>query len=343
MKILKALILIILFIVAGIFIFGSRPDNFEVEPVINLEKSSVSTIDQDIAQSEKQFDVRPGNEAQIIWADSSKSITPYSLVYLHGFSASHKEGDPVHVALAKRYGMNLYLARLAEHGLEGLTPLEDLTADELIESAKDAIRIGQQIGENVIVIGTSTGATVAIYLAAFNPEIIDILLLFAPNINVADPRSFLLTYPGGEELAEFLEGDFLSQGMSGVEFDKYWYPQYKTKSVVELLSLIENTMTKEVFKRVKQPTFISFYYKNDHEKDDIISTDHIYQFYGELGTAKENKRLMTSPNSGNHVTISNITSKDIVTPYRQACEFLEAVCHVPIKEVASAEKLLLGE
>jgi esterase/lipase len=341
MKILKYFFIVLILLFLIIFIFGSRPDTFETEPVINMETIPISTIDQYIADLEDPFDVRPGNEAHIIWADSTKRKTAYSLVYLHGFSASHMEGYPVHQALAKRFGLNLYLSRLSEHGLNSAEPLEELEADRLVESAKEAIHIGQQIGDNVIVMGTSTGATLAIYLAAFNPELIDILLFFAPNINVADQRSFLLTYPGGETLAEFLEGDYLHQGMSGEEFNKYWYPQYKTNSVVELLSLIEHTMTTEVFNKVKQPTFVSFYYKNEIEKDDIISTEAIHSFYEQLGTEESRRRIMTSPNSGNHVTISYITSKDIVTPYRQACDFLEEVCGLVAVDLIGADSLVM--
>ena len=54
--------------------------------------------------------IKPDNEARIIWADSVRK-TDYSLVYLHGFSASPMEGNPIHFETAERYGMNLYLHR----------------------------------------------------------------------------------------------------------------------------------------------------------------------------------------------------------------------------------------
>jgi len=340
MKLIKWILIIVLIgLVIGWFT-GSRPTPFEVDPVIEKAYTFSLTMDEYVATQEAHYNFRSGNQAQIVWADSSNKKTPYSLVYLHGFSASQMEGNPVHRALAKRYGMNLYLPRLSEHGLKGERPLEDLTASDFVESAKEALQVGQEIGDDVIVIGTSTGATLAIYLAAFNPDLIDGLIFYAPNIDVADSRSFLLTYPWGKELAEFLEGDELSQGMSGPEFDKYWYPTYRTSSVVELLSLIEHTMTEEIFHQVQQPTFISYYYEDEENKDKIISTDAIQTFYKELGTPNHQKILNTSPESGNHVIISDITSKDILTPFNQTCEFIQSVMKVPVVDSTDTKLLL---
>src|SRR5690606_2388877 len=77
-----------------------------------------------IHQQESLHKLKPDNEARIIWADdSTKSRTPYALVYLHGFSASQEEGDPVHTRFAKTFGCNLYLPRLAEHGIDTTEPL----------------------------------------------------------------------------------------------------------------------------------------------------------------------------------------------------------------------------
>ncbi len=339
----KSLILLIIIIacLSILFFNGSRPEPFNVSPTIEPLPSSSLSLDEYVATAEAHHDFRTDNHAQIIWADSSKSKTDYSLVYLHGFSASHMEGYPVHRALARRYGLNLYLSRLADHGLNSQNPLMNFRADEFVESGKEAIQIAQAIGEHVIVIGTSTGATIAAYLAAHNPELIDALIFFAPNIDVADPRSFLLTYPWGKELAHLLEGEFMSQGMSGPEFDKYWYPQYRTESLVELLSLIDQTMHERTFNSINQPTFISYYFKNENEKDDIISTDAIIHFYESLGTKKGKKVIKTTPASGNHVTISSITSKDIKTPFLQACEFIENKIGLQPTDSSSIEDLLL--
>lgn len=285
-------------------------------------------MDEYVATEEAHHDFRPGNEAKIIWADTSKKKTKYALVYLHGFSASHVEGAPIHERLAKKYGMNLFLSRLQDHGLKDAEPLGRLTASAYLESGKKAIQIAQELGDDVIVMGTSTGATLAAYLAAHNPEIIDGLLFFAPNIDVSDPRSWLLTQPWGTELAILLEGEQFEHKDHKPAFYDYWYGAFQTTSLVELKSLIQHTMTKETFSKIKQPVFINYYYLDDENKDDVISVDRIQEFYEQVGTSKNKKVLQTSPQSGHHVTISPITSDDIETPYKQASNFIENVLQI---------------
>ena len=95
-----------------------------------------------------------------------KNKTAYSIVYLHGFSASQAEGDPVHKNIAAMFGCNLYLSRLAEHGIDTTEPMMNLTADKNWESAKQALAIGKQLGNKVILMGTSTGGTNALQLGS---------------------------------------------------------------------------------------------------------------------------------------------------------------------------------
>ena len=45
----------------------------------------------------------------------------------------------------------------AEHGIDTVDALINLTADEYWESAKQALAIGKQLGKKVILMGTSTG------------------------------------------------------------------------------------------------------------------------------------------------------------------------------------------
>ena len=79
-------------------------------------------LEQYVQKEEAAHKLKPDNEARILWAnDSLKNKTEYSLVYLHGFTASQGEGDPVHRDMAKKFGCNLYLSRLAEHGVDVVT------------------------------------------------------------------------------------------------------------------------------------------------------------------------------------------------------------------------------
>src|SRR5690606_4415203 len=99
-----------------------------------------------------------------------------SVVYLHGFSASEREGFPVHTEFAKKHGFNLFLARLDGHGLNTPEPLLDMTAQGLWKDAREALAIGKQLGDKVIVMGTSTGGTLALMLAAEYPADVEAVI-----------------------------------------------------------------------------------------------------------------------------------------------------------------------
>jgi len=147
--------------------------------------------------------IKPGNEAKIIWAnDSVHAPTEYVLLYLHGFSASRREGFPVNEDFPKRYGCNAYLARLASHGLDTDNPLIDMTPFRLYESAKQALAIARQLGQKVIIMGTSTGGTLALKLAADFPEMVNGLILYSPNIRIKQKASVYYLNPGDCRLEE---------------------------------------------------------------------------------------------------------------------------------------------
>ena len=192
------------------YLLGPKP-GYEplLSPEIEMLNVQMEELEAFVDNKEKSVSgLKPDNEARIIWYDSIPRRTKYSVVYLHGFSASQMEGNPVHLDFAKRYGCNLYLSRLANHGIEGEEALTDLTPNKYIQSAKEAIAIGQLLGEDVIVISCSTGGTLSLYLAGSNPEMIDAMLLFSPNIEIRDQSSKILTKPWGLKIGKMIAGDF---------------------------------------------------------------------------------------------------------------------------------------
>ena len=56
----------------------------------------------------------------------------------------------MHQNIAKEFGCNLYLARLAEHGIDTTEAMQNLTAEKYWETVKQAYAIGKQLGNKVI-------------------------------------------------------------------------------------------------------------------------------------------------------------------------------------------------
>src|SRR5688572_20321186 len=99
-------------LLAGVYFLGLAPDKPEYNDVMPVVPQAGEALEAFIAANEANHAIKPDNQARIIWNDSSKQKTPYAIVYLHGFSASQEEGDPVHRRVAETFGCNLYLPRL---------------------------------------------------------------------------------------------------------------------------------------------------------------------------------------------------------------------------------------
>ncbi|MGM9477880.1 alpha/beta hydrolase [Pedobacter sp. GSP4] len=315
-------------IVAG-YLLGPKPK----KPIYNeqlIQVPDLDDLDNYVAAIESIHKIKPGNEAEIVWADTLHQQTEYAIVYLHGFSASKTEGNPVHLNLAKELHANLYLARLADHGIDTLAPMKQFTADRLWESSKQAYAIGKKLGKKVILVGTSTGGTLALKLAATYPDI-NSLILISPNVAINDKNAWLLNDPWGLQIArKVLGSDERRVDGRTLEYKKYWYTNYRIESLVELQEFIESTMTKKTFEKVKQPLLMLYYYKNELEQDPVVKVDAMLKMYDQLGTPENLKRKVAIPNGGNHVLGSYITAKDLPSVETAIDSFVGNVLKIPV-------------
>lgn len=155
-------------------------------------------LDSYLNQQEAAYgDIRPGLEKSIVWADpAAKSKTAVSVVYIHGFSASSGELRPVPDRVARAFGANLYFARLSGHGRDGPAMME-ASVNDWINDAAEAIAIGRRLGDRVIMMGTSTGATLTAWTLTQQALARDVaaIVLVSPNFGVRAAGSGILTVP----------------------------------------------------------------------------------------------------------------------------------------------------
>ena len=317
----------ILILLIALYLLGPAPARPQFGPVpAPAAASDLRALEAKINTSEAAIPgIKPDNEARIVWADSfAYKKTPYSLVYLHGFSASQGEGRPTHLEFAQRYGCNLYLARLQGHGIETQEPLLDLSPENLYASAREALAIGQQIGERVILMSTSTGGTLSLMLAAEYPDIAG-QILYSPNIDLYDDNSSILIQPWGLYLARAINSGKYRQWEGSGETPKYWTTRYRVEALVALKALVAATMTPETFASVNQPVFLGYYYKNETEQDQTVSVPRMLEMFDQLATPAANKRKVAFPNVADHVIASEITSKDRESVRDETFRFAEEV------------------
>ena len=269
--------------------------------------------------------IKPGNESALIFADSIPQKTPYAIVYLHGFSGSMEDGAPVHKEVAEALGANIYLPRLYDHGLATEEGLLNYTGEKSLDSAREALAVGKLLGEKVILMGTSTGCTLALALAAQHPELAA-LVLYAPNIRINHPLDFVATLHWGLQIIRKVEGGLYHsmENPSPIK-QQFWTTKYRLEAPVQMQKLLETAMVPATFKKVTVPVFSGYYYKNEQEQDPVVSVAAMRTMFTELGTPEELKEEKAFPNAGAHEIASHLVTVHHEEVKTATLEFLNRI------------------
>ncbi len=279
-------------------------------------------LDEWLAASEAQLgNVTPGKEKGIVWSDSSKARTDLAVVYLHGFSASRLEAAPYPDSIAAELGANLYYSRLAGHGRDG-DDLGASTAEEWYQSAAEAIRIGEAIGDSLIVIGLSTGATLAA-AAALDPDLRrkwKAQIWISPNFTVANPESEMLLWPWGSVLLRMVQGDTYSwepQNERHAMIGSQTYPSRVLLEVVSLTDVVRNLP----FEDMVTPTLM-FYSPDDR----VISAPVAQDLFAQMTAPKDSIRVLRALDENMHVIVGDALGPENSTPFaRRTVEWIRSL------------------
>ncbi|MBU3742818.1 MAG: alpha/beta hydrolase [Candidatus Kapabacteria bacterium] len=245
-------------------------------------------LQQRIDAAERQYPVRPGLQAQILWADSVPSVTDVAIVYLHGFSGTWRDGSPAIERVAAELRANVFLARLPGHGLRTAEPLVDFHPDSVYAGAVRALAIGKRLGRRVVVVGTSTGATLGMMLAAAYPRDIAAIVNWSPNVRLAHPLSFLSNGPWGLALTKvILGGPYREVRTDDSARNAYWYMKYRAEAIPQLQALLEAGMTDETFAAIRQPTLTMCWYASDAAQDSLVSVPAMRTMHEQLAATSK--------------------------------------------------------
>jgi esterase/lipase len=190
---------------------------------------------------------------------------------------------------------------LTGHGRNEAAMAEPTVNDWLNDTA-EALEIGKRLGDKVIVIGTSTGGTLATWLAGQkNTEAVIAYILLSPNFAPKEEISEILAWPMGEQLASLLIGPEFSWTPANDLQAKYWTHRYPTKSLIPMMKLVK-LVSKSKMENIHTPVLVIY-----SPNDTVINVGKVERAYARLGArVKAMKPITHNVNQTNHILAGDI-------------------------------------
>ena len=239
-------------------------------------------LDRYLAESEARFDdITEGTEKTIMWAGKAGGKTPVSIVSIHGFSATRQELSPLADMVATSLNANLFYTRLTGHGRGG-SGMVDGSVNDWVNDASEALEIGRRLGDKVILIGTSTGSTLATWVALQSTNTdLSAMILLSPNFYSANSEMSMLLWPWGQHIAEALIGKVRHWESKHPLHEKYWANDYATSSILPLIGLLKIVNDADI-ENINTPTQMIY-----SSKDKTISVPAVIDTFARLGSKQK--------------------------------------------------------
>lgn len=249
----------------------------------------------------------PAEAKEIVWHEPDlRARTPLSVVYLHGFSADRHELDPLPRLVADALGANLFYSRLAGHGLDG-PALAEATVEEWLDDGAQAIAVGRAIGERVILLGTSTGGTLATWVASRDEARDDVaaLALLSPNFGLNTPAGGLLLWPWGNLIARAVVGRERCFEPVNEAQREHWTTCYPVEATLPMMAMVELTTSGDL-DRVRAPALFVY-----SAQDLVVSPEAALRTLDRLGsTEKRAVEIAGAERGGYHINAGDIVSPE---------------------------------
>ena len=265
---------------AILYVLGPREP---VDLTVSVDRDAIAADPVAYLAEQEGFvdGIRDGLQKEIVYAfPNSRAKTPLALVYVHGFSASKNELRPVPDRVAEELEANLFYMRLAGHGRDG-DAMGEATVNAWINDLAEAIAISEELGERIVLIGTSTGASLAT-LAATEPglrERIDGIVQVSPNFALTNWKARILDFPFAEQILSVAEGPERSFEPVNAMHAANWTSRYPTRSLLPMAAL-----TREVRRRpleaIRVPTLFVF-----DEADTVVNHEATRRAAARWGSA----------------------------------------------------------
>lgn len=265
----------------------------------------IATVAAQIAASEAQVpNLRAGCEKRIIWAGDEASRTDYAVLFIHGFSASPEEIRPLPDLVAQDLGANLHFTRLTGHGQDG-PAMGRATLAAWRADVAEALEIAQTIGKRVIVIGCSTGCTLATLALAEGAKA-HAMVHVSPNFGLSNRiAQALLDMPRAADWSHFLVGRERKFSVQSEDHAAYWTLTYPTKAVHVMADTVR-AATGADLQGITTPALFCF-----NEADQVVSARETRKVMARWGAPVDSYLFQQGPEDDE---MGHLMAGDIFSP-----------------------------
>lgn len=292
------------------FMIGPQPrlklplENSDTESVVTLEEIQKEVLEPDRELGELLRDHRCASRLR--WKGMPGEKTKVVVVFVHGFSACPGELFPVLDILSDGLGANLLAIRLTGHGRKD-DALSEATAEQWLADVFKARQVARAMGDEIVLVGMSTGATLSILSALEDPSHLAGLALLSPNFGVVNGQVSLLTWPWGVKLATMVTGNsYHSWEPENQERAKLWTTRYSLDVVAQMQELVEVT-TSRSFANLDPPTI--FVHATE---DKVVRIDRMKEAFERWGS--KTKSFVELPGSTRHELAGTTIAPELSTP-----------------------------
>ena len=241
--------------------------------------------------------VKKRNEKQLL---RSKKVTEWSICYIHGFTASPMELQPVVTNIAKDLRANLFVTRLSGHGLRDPNFMERVQGQNWIDDAMECLTVAQMMGNKTILMGTSFGGTLATLVTLNAPKPPDALVLVSPNFGIKDKAAFLLAGGLGKFIIKMMFGTYREFPAENKAHGYFWTTKHPAIALQEFMR-VTLALKKQDYSQLHTPTLIAY-----SPDDEVLDVSQIKSFYNKI--KPKVKLLISEPEWDRHVLAGDIVN-----------------------------------
>ena len=302
--VIMVLFALILGAVLWLGLLRPKPDFIATEPNISIKDPK--SLKDWISQRESACsDLKRGTEAEVVLHNpEAPTRTPWAIVFVHGFSGSRQELFPLPENLAASLGANLYSARLSGHGHQP-DRLHEATLSQWMTDVREAFAIGRLLGERVLLLGNSTGATLSMLgiLRFPQAEHPDALVMLSPNHAPSHRWAHLLQCPGARWWVPLVVGKYRYWTPTNPEHAHYWSHPYRTTALFPMSEAVQ-CLAREKLTRITIPTLVLY-----SPEDRVVRPDMMEEGFAQLGASRKQMLVVDGvEDPRHHILAGNILS-----------------------------------